>query len=957
LHARGKVARTDAALLCAAMRPYGQALLEREGELSEITELLAARDGRLAVIAGEPGIGKTALITAAREIALRSGTEVLSARAGELEQSLPFGVVRQLIEPVLLGCTPDEREELFAGAAGLARPLLAPAPDARTVAQPDPDFGVLHGLYWLVASLARRGPLLLALDDLQWSDNSSLRFLRFLLRRVEGLPVAIVAALRSGTQGPAAELLDEPGARVIRPRGLSQAAVEHLLRERIGSAPAELARTCRHSTGGVPLYVLAALDALETDGAASEELEGLGADVVLRSVDRSLRALEPEALRLVEAIAVLGDGIDMALAAKLAELDPGVARKAARRLQDSAILAGGELLSFAHPVIRAALYARLPGDPQIAHTRAAHLLIESNASADEIALQLLRAKPEAEPLARELLGLAATSALARGAPDAAASFLTRLLEEQLSQDERVEALLALGVAEARAGLGGAVEHLQQARAAAGDPEHRATAALTLARMLFAMGRPRESVELLHRDAQALAEVTPERANELEAELRALADIDLAVRPYALSLDGAGRARQSAELEGDPVRCAHEAVALVMRGDSARLAAELAERALRDGGLERQAIAGGQLYFLTAFVLTVADRLDAAEQWITPGLEAAQAHGSGPGFALAAAQRAFARVCRGALAEAEADARSALELSGINGWPPLAQMALTPLIDVLIERGEPELANAAAAAAGVDLEALEPTTQGTVLLEARGRLRIALGEEQAGIADLLQAGERLEGWGVESAWPFAWRSSAALALANVGESERARQLVARELEMARRWNAPRTLGSTLCAAGQLETGARQLELFEAAVEALGDSPAELVRAHALTHLGAALRRAGRRSDSRAPLREGLELARACGASPLVHRAHTELWATGARPRTPLRTGLHALTASELRVARMAAAGQSNPAIAQALFVTIKTVEMHLTNVYRKLEIAGRAELLGALGADHPSGSRA
>ncbi|HEY4823551.1 MAG TPA: helix-turn-helix transcriptional regulator [Solirubrobacteraceae bacterium] len=166
-----------------------------------------------------------------------------------------------------------------------------------------------------------------------------------------------------------------------------------------------------------------------------------------------------------------------------------------------------------------------------------------------------------------------------------------------------------------------------------------------------------------------------------------------------------------------------------------------------------------------------------------------------------------------------------------------------------------------------------------------------------------------------------------------------------------------MGSTLCAAGQLETGARQLELFEAAVEALGDSPAELVRAHALTHLGAALRRPRRRSDSRAPLREGLELARVCGASPLVHRAHTELWATGARPRTSLRTGLHALTASELRVARMAAAGQSNPAIAQALFVTIKTVEMHLTNVYRKLEIAGCAQLPGALGADHPSGSRA
>src|SRR5262249_29961411 len=142
---------------------------------------------------------------------------------------------------------------------------------------------------------------------------------------------------------------------------------------------------------------------------------------------------------------------------------------------------------------------------------------------------------------------------------------------------------------------------------------------------------------------------------------------------------------------------------------------------------------------------------------------------------------------------------------------------------------------------------------------------------------------------------------------------------------------------------------QLELLNEAVAVLDGSPAALTRAHALTNLGAALRRANRRADAREPLREGLELARACGAEPLVHRAHTELWATGARPRTPLRSGLDALTPSERRVANMAAGGLSNPEIAQSLFVTIKTVEMHLTSAYRKLGIDSRGQLGAALSA--------
>jgi DNA-binding NarL/FixJ family response regulator len=139
----------------------------------------------------------------------------------------------------------------------------------------------------------------------------------------------------------------------------------------------------------------------------------------------------------------------------------------------------------------------------------------------------------------------------------------------------------------------------------------------------------------------------------------------------------------------------------------------------------------------------------------------------------------------------------------------------------------------------------------------------------------------------------------------------------------------------------------LDWLAEAVRVLEGSASRLEHARALVELGAALRRAKRASDAREPLREGLALARTCGALPLAERAHEELTATGARPRKIVRAGVDALTASERRVSRMAADGMANKDIAQALFVTVRTVEAHLHHAYQKLEIGSRAELANAL----------
>jgi DNA-binding CsgD family transcriptional regulator len=165
-----------------------------------------------------------------------------------------------------------------------------------------------------------------------------------------------------------------------------------------------------------------------------------------------------------------------------------------------------------------------------------------------------------------------------------------------------------------------------------------------------------------------------------------------------------------------------------------------------------------------------------------------------------------------------------------------------------------------------------------------------------------------------------------------------------------WGTDRALGMALRAAGLVEGGERGIELLEEAAVTLERSPARLEHAAALADLGAALRRSNRRADARDPLRRALDLAEACGAPPLVERARQELRAAGGRPRRARSSGADGLTASERRTAAMAADGLSNPEIAQALFVTKKTVESHLGSAYRKLGIRSRTELAAALGRD-------
>jgi ATP/maltotriose-dependent transcriptional regulator MalT len=356
--------------------------------------------------------------------------------------------------------------------------------------------------------------------------------------------------------------------------------------------------------------------------------------------------------------------------------------------------------------------------------------------------------------------------------------------------------------------------------------------------------------------------------------------------------------------------------------------------------------GGAPFVQAALVLAMADSELPLEIY-DAGIAAAQRQGSMFAFAANKVFRGHVLLLRGALAAAETDVREGLEAAEAYGIAIAPAWASAYLADALTEQGRLDDAGAALERAGLGPDPPDDA-HAHWFLDSRARLLLACGKLGDGLAATLEAGRRFERVGGRNPAWMAWRSQAALALVGLGEDRaRARALVREELELAREWGAPRALGRALRAAGLVAGGEQGLNLLREAVEVLEGSPAQLELARALADLGSTLRRSGQRAASREPLRRALELGHRCGATALAERAREELLATGARPRRIMRTGVDALTTSELRVARMAADGMTNREIAQALFVTLRTVEVHLTHTYEKLDISARRELPAAL----------
>ena len=928
-------------------------LLERDAERAAIDTLITAvpGGGRILVIEGPFGIGKTTLISEAKRRAREAGVLVLAARGSELERSFSYGVVRQLFEPHLTGLPSEERAELLTGAAALSSPLFEPA---RLGAEPavDASLALLHGLYWLTANMSARRPLLLAVDDLHWCDLPSLRWLAYLVPRMEGLAALVLVGVRAGEPGedPGAlvQVVSDPLATVVRPTPLSGGAVGRLLGNAFSHAEPAFVAACHEQTRGNPQLLRDFVHAIASEDLAPvaanvPRLRELGARAGSRALAVRLARLTPAATRLAEAVAIMGDDADLRLAGALASLDEDQASAAAAELVRADVLRLQPAPGFVHPVIRAAVYETLTSvERERGHSRAAGLLSGAGAEPERIAAHLLRVPPAADPGAVQTLRAAAHSALGRGAPESAVAYLRRALDELPPGAERVELLLELGSTETLVSGPASVEHLREAHPLIDDPARRADAAFLLGRQLFLLHEPHESHAVLQRAIDELGGSDGELTRRLEAALIHNAMMEPDLYEHAVARLERIRSKTPDTTAGEKMLLGllayHDARANV----SADVAVGYARRALADGVLMCAAKGGGP-FVMSAVVLAMAD-LDEVGPVYDEALAEAHRRGSVFGFASAKVFRTQAFLYRGELQEAEQDGREALD--AWDAWHlDLAAGWLTGFLgDTLVERGKLEEAKAVLARGGFEDDPDSAHTHW--YLGSRARLLMAAGDYRRGLQETLAAGRSFESVGGRNPAFLPWRSQAALALVQLGEADEARRLAFDELELARTWGAPRALGAALRVAG-LTQGADGPHLLEEAVDVLEGSPARLEHAKARTELGAALRRRGRRSDAREHLRRAVELATLCGARPLAARAETELLATGARPRRVALSGPASLTPSERRVAEMAAAGLTNREIAQTLFITPKTVEVHLSSVYRKLAIGSRTQLPAAL----------
>ena len=924
-------------------------LLERERELDLFVQLLRHTRGEasdVVVVEGPPGIGKSRLIAELRDQAVADSVGVLSAVGSDLEREFPFGVVRQLFEPLVVAG--EAGAVLLEGAAAAARPVFEVLSGSGAESG-DVSFAALHGLYWLTVNAAAMGPLMLVVDDLHWCDRPSLRFLAYLSRRLEGLGALLVMGLRTGEPGTdpvmIGELVSHPDAVHLRPGPLSDEAVSTLICARLEAEPdPAFVAACQAATGGNPLLLRQLLSSLAADrvvpdAAQVRAVERVGPRAVSRTVLLRLRRLPDPAAVVAQAVAVLGNQATLHYIAALCDLSEEHVARATAALAQAEILRHDPPLRFVHPLIRDAVYHQLPpGERELRHARAAEVLRRGHAAPEAVATQLVAAPRRGRSEVVELLREAADSALHKGAADSAVTYLQRALDEPPADPVRSEVLLELGMAETLTSGLAAATHLREAWDLVVEPRRRAQIAATLARTLLFTAPIHEARQVVER---ALAEA-PE---ELVDERQALQAIQLMAVYFGPGGEEWMSRLSEFEVGGDgpgaKMLAAITAHCMAMLGASFEDLFPLSRRALADGILIE---ADPGLFPPAAInVLFLAYRDEALEAW-DQLRERAHRGGSLLGMLTLGLWRGATLLWYGDLRDAEESLEIAVEDFVAWGLIKAAETYGPAFLGAArLRRGKLAEARELLDPSGKE----DPQTDGyRHLLRFWCELLLAEGRYD----EALEVAEDLSGrltFIINPGWA-PWRTLKARALDGLGRTDEALALAREELENARKFGAPGMVGQALSLVGRLRREEGIAEMQEA-VRLLDAPNTKYELAVALLALGATLRRARRPTEARDPLRRALDLADRCGADRLVEEIRTELYAAGARPRSTALGGVESLTASERRVADLAAEGHSNREIAQTLYVTPKTVEVHLSNAYRKLGIRSRQELGEALAA--------
>jgi DNA-binding CsgD family transcriptional regulator len=912
-------------------------LLGREAELARIDAALdEARRGRsyTLVIRGEPGIGKTSLLRAAAE---RADSFVkLTARGIQSESTIAFSGLADLFRPVV-----EKTEELpppqaFAlrGALGLGPPM------------PSDRFMICAAVLAAIGSAGDDAPVAVLVDDLQWLDDPSAEALLFAARRLQAEGVTMVFTVREGE----ADALDIEDLDELPLRGLNDDAARELLgrRSRSGTPIAsDVADRLVETSGGNPLALSelpAILDNRQLSG--EEPLEDplpLGQRLE-RALLHRVEPLPEETRRGLVVAAASDTGAVDEIRRGLAAL--GINSDVLEIAEDAGVvkLTDGHLV-FAHPLLRSAVYHSQPPPWRRKVHRA---LAESVSQQARRAWHLAAATAEPDEEVAAALHEAAVDARNRsGYATAAATFAK---SARLTPDEGVRPvrLLEAGLS---AHLGGrsrrALELLEEALGYDPDPELRAEIQHLRGIIQTLSGVSFEAPAMLMEEAERIGEIAPDKASLMmtdatfACQLTARVNLGVSAARRALNLAQAGLSKALAGLA--------LGIGLILQGEPAAAITLLDEnRHVLESGDPAVAIRG--MHTSIGHAYEWVDRYEDAETILAQTVSLARSFGAPAPLPYALAASCEVHYRTGDWVGARAEGLESMQLGEQTGQEPMVAAALVTLGRLDAAQGRSDDANATARRVLEITDRLRTESLRVYVAAFLGLLELGLDNMNAAVDHLLQTRELARASGLRHPGVVRFGGDLVEALLLAGQTGEARDAL-QELE------AQATSTGSEWAAAAAARGRGLMEEafsphFERAIEHHDGSGDPFDRARTLLRYGERLRRANQRAEARGPLRSALEIFERLEADPWSAKARGELAATGERVRPRTEVASQTLTPQELQVARVVAQGATNREAASSLFLSAKTIEFHLSNVYAKLGLRSRSELAAFMAAGGP-----